>query len=151
MNIESILTPETDAQIISVTVDPDGDCKDMQCVPADFARQLERESTHLRERCKSYAEREDSIRYLQTRCRELETAGANLVDLIRSARAIAQRKGEGTAWGRFDAALAKTGIGSVTPKTFRILGDDDPELLSQRTADEKPDGQAENNQDQERR
>ena len=131
MNIESILTPKTDAQIIPVTVDPDGDEKRIECVPVDFARQLERENSHLLERCKNYANREDSMRYLQSRNRDLECAGANLVDLIRSARAIAQRKGEGTAWGRFDAALAKTGIGSVTPKTFRILGDDDPEFLGE--------------------
>jgi len=141
MNIESILTPKTDAQIISVTVVPDGDEK-IECVPVEFARQLERENTQLRERCKSYADREDSIRYLHSRNRELESAGATLVDLIRSARAIAQRKGDGTAWGRFDAALAKTGIGSVTPKTFRILSDDDPELLGENVdvmaaADEK--------------
>jgi len=91
-----------------------------------------RERTRLaEERCKRYAEREDSMRYLSSRNKELERAGAGLVDLLRSARAIAERKGEGTAWSRFDAAIAKAGIGSVTPRTFRILGDDDPEILGQ--------------------
>jgi hypothetical protein len=91
-----------------------------------------------KERCKRYAEREDSIRYLQTRNRDLERAGPVLVNLLQSARAIAQRKGEGTAWKRFDAAIAEEGIGSVTPRTFRILGDDDPELLGENSKDHAP-------------
>lgn len=93
----------------------------------DFARKLERERDEALKRCKRYAEREDSIRYLSSRNKEMERAGEALADLLRSARAIAERKGEGTAWGRFDAAIAKVGIGNVTPRTFRILGDDDPE------------------------
>lgn len=50
--------------------------------------------------------------------RELE-----LEDLLRSARCIAQRKGENTAWETFDQRLAECGIGSVTPKVFKILRD----------------------------
>lgn len=48
--------------------------------------------------------------------RELE-----LEDALRSARAIAQRNGEGTHWRRFAARINELGIGSVTPKTFRVL------------------------------
>jgi hypothetical protein len=47
-----------------------------------------------------------------------------LEDLLASARAICQRKGDGTAWERFDERIAKAGIGSVTAKTFRILQSD---------------------------
>ncbi len=51
--------------------------------------------------------------------RELE-----LEDLLTSARAIAMREGEGTAWKRFSDRLGKAGIGSVTAKTFRVLEGD---------------------------
>ena len=51
--------------------------------------------------------------------RELE-----LEDLLTSARAIAQRGGEATAWDRFDAAVAKAGVGSVTAKVFKVLPSD---------------------------
>ena len=43
-----------------------------------------------------------------------------LEDLLCSARAIAQRKGENTAWDRFDQRLAGVGIGCVTTKVFKI-------------------------------
>ena len=48
-----------------------------------------------------------------------------LRDLLRSARAIAQRKGEGTAWERFDASIFRMGIGSITARTYRILPSDE--------------------------
>lgn len=51
--------------------------------------------------------------------RELE-----LEDLLMSARCIAQRKGEETAWERFDERLAAAGIGSVTAKVFKVLPSD---------------------------
>ena len=51
--------------------------------------------------------------------RELE-----LEDLLTSAHAIATRKGEGTAWVRFSERLLDAGIGSITPKTFRVLPSD---------------------------
>lgn len=51
--------------------------------------------------------------------RELE-----LEDLLTSARAIAERKGELTHWERFSERLAKAGIGSVTAKVFMILPSD---------------------------
>lgn len=51
--------------------------------------------------------------------RELE-----LEDLLISARAIAERKGEGTAWERFSERLRQAGIDFVTPRTFRVLPSD---------------------------
>lgn len=42
-----------------------------------------------------------------------------LEDMLTSARCIAQRQGVATAWDRFDARIAKAGIGCVTAKTFR--------------------------------
>lgn len=63
-----------------------------------------------------------------------------LEDLLISAHAIALRRGEGTAWRRFAAQLKANGIGSVTPKTFRILGDDDPENLPQNAKVCQPEG-----------
>lgn len=51
--------------------------------------------------------------------RELE-----LEDLLSSARCIAQRNGEDTAWKRFDERIAKCGISAVTAKVFKILPSD---------------------------
>jgi len=51
--------------------------------------------------------------------RELE-----LEDLLISARAIAERKGEYVAWERFSERLQNAGIGFVTAKTFRVLPSD---------------------------
>lgn len=54
-----------------------------------------------------------------------------LEDLLVSARAIAERKGEGTAWVRFSERLRMAGIGCVTPRTFRVLpGVPDDRLLA---------------------
>lgn len=50
---------------------------------------------------------------------KLQTACDQFVDLLRSARAIAERKGEGTNWELFSKRIAQFGIGSVTPRTFR--------------------------------
>lgn len=47
-----------------------------------------------------------------------------LEDLLTSARCIAQRKGVDTHWERFDAQIAKAGIGSVTAKVFKVLPSD---------------------------
>ena len=52
--------------------------------------------------------------------RELE-----LEDLLISVRCIAQRKGDCTAWERLDARLEKTGIGSITARTFKVLPSDE--------------------------
>ena len=48
----------------------------------------------------------------------------DLEDLLRSARCIAQRQGENTAWETFDARLAAAGIGSVTAKVFKVPRDE---------------------------
>jgi hypothetical protein len=52
--------------------------------------------------------------------RELE-----LECLLESARIIARRRGEQTAWDRFDARLANAGIGGVTARPFKVLPSDD--------------------------
>lgn len=49
-----------------------------------------------------------------------------LEDLLISARAIAQRNGENTHWIRFSEAIANAGIGSVTPRVFKVLPSDLP-------------------------
>lgn len=50
-----------------------------------------------------------------------------LGEIATSAHAIAKRNGEGTAWERFSARCAALGVGSITPKTFRVLPTDAPE------------------------
>ena len=57
------------------------------------------------------------------RLRKVET---ELRDLLTSARAIAERNGEGTHWGRFSARIGELGIGSITARTFRVLPSDGP-------------------------
>lgn len=52
------------------------------------------------------------------------TREIELEDLLMSARAIAERRGQDTAWARFSERLGAAGIGSVTPKTFKILPSD---------------------------
>ncbi len=47
-----------------------------------------------------------------------------LRDVLTSARAIAERNGEGTSWVRFSARIGELGIGSVTARTFRVLPSD---------------------------
>ena len=48
--------------------------------------------------------------------RELE-----LEELLRSACAIAERKGEGTHWGRFQDSIQQMGLNGVTARTYRML------------------------------
>jgi len=73
----------------------------------------------------------DTINRLYLELSQVATAKTareiELEDVLRSARAICQRKGEGTAWERFDERIAGIGIGSVTAKTFRILDSDTSE------------------------
>ena len=49
----------------------------------------------------------------------------DLEELLRSAHCIAERKGEGTAWWRFEDSIKKAGIGSVTARTYRVLPSDE--------------------------
>jgi len=42
-------------------------------------------------------------------------------DLLVSARAIAERRGYATNWDAFDQRLASLGVGTITPRTFRIV------------------------------
>ena len=52
--------------------------------------------------------------------RELE-----LEELLRSACAIAERKGEGTHWGRFINSVNQAGLNGVTARTYRVLESDE--------------------------
>lgn len=54
------------------------------------------------------------------------TREKELEDLLQSARAIADRRGEDTAWRRFSERLDRAGISAVTPKVFRLAEEDDP-------------------------
>lgn len=51
--------------------------------------------------------------------RELE-----LEELLRSAHAIAERKGVDTAWERFAASIREQGIGSVTARVYKVAPSD---------------------------
>lgn len=44
-----------------------------------------------------------------------------LEELLRSACAIAERRGHDTAWERFLASAADLGINGVTARTYRLL------------------------------
>lgn len=57
---------------------------------------------------------------------KIEEGMDELIDLLISARTIAERKGTDTAWERFSARLAEAGIGYVTAKTFKVLPSDAP-------------------------
>lgn len=62
-------------------------------------------------------------RLIEKLCAEMQKTAreAELEDLLRSACAIAERKGEGTAWERFIASAAKQGVNGVTARTYRAL------------------------------
>lgn len=60
----------------------------------------------------------------QLKLRDLESANRIFADLLTSARAIAERKGENTAWERFSNRIASVGIGSVTAMVFKVLPSD---------------------------
>lgn len=49
---------------------------------------------------------------------------SKLVELLRSARHIADRKGENTAWERFANSIADLGISGITARTYRMLPSD---------------------------
>lgn len=42
-------------------------------------------------------------------------------DLLISVRSICARKGEDTNWEALDEKIAALGIGSITPRTFRLV------------------------------
>lgn len=71
-------------------------------------------SEQLSRTCRYYTNEIAASAAIRRRVEELE-------DLLVSARAIAQRKGADTAWERFDERLAKSGIGCVTAKVFKVL------------------------------
>ena len=58
--------------------------------------------------------------------------------LLQSARAICRRRGELTAWDRFDASIAKLGIGRITARTYRVLPSDLEAVTDILPQDENP-------------
>lgn len=60
---------------------------------------------------------------------QITTAKSNremeLEELIRSACAIAERKGESTHWGRFISSVNRAGLNGVTARTYRMLEGDE--------------------------
>lgn len=53
-----------------------------------------------------------------------------LQDLLNSAMAIANRKGEDTAWIRFQDRLVDVGISGITARTFKRLPSDDEDNVN---------------------
>jgi hypothetical protein len=49
-----------------------------------------------------------------------------LEELLCSAHAIAKRNGADTAWDRFAASIAEAGIGSSTPRVYKVMPSDAP-------------------------
>jgi hypothetical protein len=47
-----------------------------------------------------------------------------MIQLLRSAAAIADRRGQDVAWERFAASIRKLGIGWITARTYRVLPSD---------------------------
>ena len=47
-----------------------------------------------------------------------------MAELLRSACAIAERQGEGTAWDRFAESIRKLGLNGITARTYRVLPSD---------------------------
>lgn len=64
--------------------------------------------------------------YLEDQLKHAQESHARVVeleDVLRSARCIAERFGEDTAWQTFANRIAALGIGSVTPKVFKLPSD----------------------------
>jgi len=55
---------------------------------------------------------------------EERRGGQEARELLRSACAIAERKGEGTHWGRFIESIRKLGLNGITARTYRVLPSD---------------------------
>ena len=72
----------------------------------------------------------DALRMLADMSRKAERLGVPqtktaretaLEELLRSACAIAERRGAGTAWERFTASVNAVGLNGVTARTYRVL------------------------------
>jgi len=60
-----------------------------------------------------------------------------LEELVRSACAIAERKGEHTHWGRFINSVNQAGLNGVTARVYRILESDLSQRQDQRMSAER--------------
>jgi len=59
------------------------------------------------------------VRRVETQAKRIE----ELEDVLRSAHCIAERRGYETAWEVFASRIAGLGIGSVTPRVFKVSRD----------------------------
>ena len=57
-------------------------------------------------------------------CLARDEAKTELKDVLCSARCIAERRGEDTDWETFSNRIAGLGIGSVTPRVFKMPRDE---------------------------
>ena len=62
------------------------------------------------------------VRRVKTQAKRIE----ELEDVLRSAHCIAERRGFETAWDLFAGRIAGLGIGSVTPRVFKVSRDNRP-------------------------
>jgi hypothetical protein len=65
----------------------------------------------------------DTLRMLLT-SKGLNAREEEMEDLLRSACAIAERKGASTAWDRFADSIRRLGLNGITARTYRILPTD---------------------------
>lgn len=83
----------------------------------EFLMKLDQAATDL-------LERDKGLRAALEQAQAAAKRQDELVDLLVSARAIAERQGEDTAWDRFSQRIASFGIGCVTAKVFKVLPSD---------------------------
>ena len=72
--------------------------------------------------CSAEGRREDGREIIGLR--DAADRMTELEELVRSACAIADRDGQGTAWDRYKASAAKLNLNGITARTYRVL----PEL-----------------------
>lgn len=72
------------------------------------------------------AEKDNRIMELSQEAMAKTKHQSELEELLRSACAIAERKGEGTHWERFLNSAAALGINGITARTYRVLPTDTP-------------------------
>lgn len=66
---------------------------------------------------------ECSVEYDYAIAEKLSAENTQLRDLLCSARCIAERNGKETDWDTFSRRIASFGIGSVTPRVFKVTNE----------------------------
>lgn len=102
-----------------------------------FIELVEQTANMLRGICMDPRIPQDTKEVLWSRVRQLDSAtedaaaappemAKEMAELLRSACAIAERQGAGTAWERFAASIRALGLNSITARTYRVLPSDAP-------------------------